>query len=1033
MEQSWEDLHLRDLFYAFRKAKADRFYETSIRVAEEFISYESELADNLQDLLFRLQRGEINEVISSTEPKVVVLPKRANFAPREDGLHVHWSDFERESQNWQKGASTPEFRLVGDFSVQHHILSALWINRVGHKFDAALNSGAIASRLRRYRPKGGDDFGEYHLDAIGSFEPYYGPYRDWRDGGLAALETALRGGNDVAAITLDVSNFYHSIDPSYVLHPDFLSDARISLNEWEIDFTKAIILLIAQWNTKCVGLMSQIGCATDDEVIGLPIGLSASRLLANVFLFSLDRDLERNLSPVYYSRYVDDIFLVINDKSGFKDQNDLINFFADKVPSVEIIPDNRSLQYATPTWGGKSKILFGSEKQKIFLLSGAAGLDLLSNISEQIKSVSSERRLMPSVHDLDKLSSAKVLASANSAADDVDALRKADGLTLRRLGWAILLRSLSVLARDLDPDDWSEARRNVYRFANDHVIRADKILEYLDKIPWLFTIAVSVRDYPAARDILYRTREALRKIRSASGSRIRVNGCIGNSGSELIWIETENAITRFFREALIRSYDFSFRDLEKKSLSSILQDLNLNADELEEASINALNTDWGRVPYRCAQEDLVRRASTPDEDILHSLYPRFTDLKEFLENRKKPTNIRHLTEVSPNGEAVHEESLLPYLFPTRPYSADEVALLTPEQCVFDSPIVASRNWSRYVRALRGVWTKPNELDDLPIYPADEGGRPEGDGSDHAEPPRETRVSLGGNPYDRPIRLGISSFATTMNTWNQGASGRNDHSPGRYDAIRGIVNQAITAKPRPDYLILPELALPERWISTVSALLRQSGISLIAGLDYSYPSRDVIYSSAVLALRDDRLGYPSTIQIRQPKCIPAPGEDQELRNTFGQRWASFSNTSKPIYEHFGFNFNVLVCSELSNVAYRQSAQGKVDAMFVLSWNKDLETFSALTESTALDVHCFVALCNNRKYGDSRVRAPMKNSWERDICRLRGGLNDHLAVVEIDPLSLRRHQSRATNWPRSSDKYKPVPEGFRISSQRRVRPA
>ena len=148
MPESWEDIHLRDLFYAFRKAKADRFYETSLRVAEKFISYEESLAENLQDLLVHLQRGEIGGVISSSPPTVTVLPKKANFTRKEQQTHVHWSRFDRERQRWPKDTLTPEFRFVGDFSVNHHILSALWINLIGHKFDAALGRSAIASRLR---------------------------------------------------------------------------------------------------------------------------------------------------------------------------------------------------------------------------------------------------------------------------------------------------------------------------------------------------------------------------------------------------------------------------------------------------------------------------------------------------------------------------------------------------------------------------------------------------------------------------------------------------------------------------------------------------------------------------------------------------------------------------------------------------------------------------------------------------------------------------------------------------------------------
>lgn len=41
---NWQDLTLADLFFAFRKAKADCFFERSISIASEFAAYEKDLA-----------------------------------------------------------------------------------------------------------------------------------------------------------------------------------------------------------------------------------------------------------------------------------------------------------------------------------------------------------------------------------------------------------------------------------------------------------------------------------------------------------------------------------------------------------------------------------------------------------------------------------------------------------------------------------------------------------------------------------------------------------------------------------------------------------------------------------------------------------------------------------------------------------------------------------------------------------------------------------------------------------------------------
>jgi hypothetical protein len=99
---------------------------------------------------------------------------------------------------------------------------------------------------------------------------------------------------------------------------------------------------------------------------------------------------------------------------------------------------------------------------------------------------------------------------------------------------------------------------------------------------------------------------------------------------------------------------------------------------------------------------------------------------------------------------------------------------------------------------------------------------------------------------------------------------------------------------------------------------------------------------------------------------------------------------------------------------------------------LDTFASLVESASLDVHAHIALVNNRQYGDSRVRSPAKMNHGRDLCRLRGGKNEHVVVVELDVEGLRAFQSRATRWPSDVDAFKPTPEGFAIAKYRKTVP-
>lgn len=554
------------------------------------------------------------------------------------------------------------------------------------------------------------------------------------------------------------------------------------------------------------------------------------------------------------------------------------------------------------------------------------------------------------------------------------------------------------------------------------------------------SLAVSLLDWKEAWRLWMATQLSIRKLhQAAEASDHSINGRPAGSGSSKLWDGLLDSVALACRQAVLKSLrcagapgaDQPF----VKAAMRLFEELGIAGDysSIRSLAVEFREADWARVSYKdhLRHDAKQQRAPVDGENSLSSSYPHENALRDFL-NRTIVTPTGAATgRISRSAGATEEglpsASILPFLFPTRPYSAQEVALYLPEECVFGSPVEAARNWATYVRAVRGVWVRSSLVDQISMPSGGSGGSEPPEGGEDV-PPDPVHIGLRREPES--ILLGITSLGVSNATWSKGANGSPDLSAERYRQIVGLVNQAVHAKPRPTYLLLPELSLPERWLSTVSGLLQQSGINLIAGLDYQKYPPNYVDSSAVLILDDDRLGFRSTLQVRQTKTFPAPGEEQHLLEDFNLEWnePTFRST-KPVYDHNGFHFGVLVCSELQNIDYRKKFQGRVDCVMVLSWNKDLETFSALVDSASLDVHSYVALVNNRRYGDSRVRSPSKLSFRRDVCRIRGGENDHVVVVKVDPRDLRKQQSRGKRWATASDQYKPAPEGFQMAKKRR----
>ena len=1063
--EGWSKLTLADLIVAYRKAKADCFFENGFPSSIRFAEYEQTLFDNLNRLLKSLkeQNGFKNDDRLLGQCRLV--PKKLGLDPikgKANG-HVHFSDPEKAFKHLQEIYSlTPEFRVVSDFPVDAHIISALWINTVGHKFDACLDHRSYGSRLKRLKDDETLDTKaprKFHISAIDSFEQYFKPYQQWRNSGLKALRTELEQDRSVIAISLDLKSYYHKIDPIFITAPKFQKEIGLvgdhKLSAAEVNFTEEMALFLKKWSETAAKFTKDLQVKKSASIAGgLAIGLSASRIIGNVLLKKWDDLIQEKLTPIHYGRYVDDMFLVIHDSGKISNSDQFMSYMQERL-GIEHIEKQKGKSKQDDIWNIKlgddyqagSKIQFQDGKQKLFLLKGDAGCDLLDSIERDINDLSSEYRLMPSPDQLDKSTAAKVLSASGKIGEDADTLRKADGLTIKRLSWSLQLRHVHTLSRDLPATEWVDARKEFYEFAHRHVLRPDQIFSHYQYLPRLLGIAVYLGDWVDAEKIVSSTYLAFDKLDGRSDFEAVVNG-VKCKLTHKAWDNARGSISRAFIDVAAKNYPTTlvngksankkinriatlFFERIFKSHIDFFKDFldeDTNVGNFHEKAPLLAKADLAAEPYKelvfnDSYQGMLDNSSNEEKE--NEFLPEFSaidflsvdDIKDFLQNRIE-------SKSNPNSKRVtiKSESLLPYLFPTRPHSPAEIAELVPKCVGFsnDNSFESLALWAKYVRALRGVWIKPSLLEVKGVQAKVSNDK------------KELPVLAIGNGHNKFVHVGITNLKTEQANWDANASGSSQLTLERYQQISRLVNQVIRSYPRPQYLLFPELSIPIEWVRSISNRLSASGINMIAGTQYRH-AKDQIYSEACLVLSDNRLGYISPIRIWQPKLLPAVSEEKELHIIHGKKWKEFdSRYQKPIYSHNGFHFGLMICSELQNSKDRVKFQGEVDALMVLSWNQDLDTFSALIEASALDVHAYTILVNNRKYGDSRVRSPAKKTFDRDLARLRGGENDYCVTVHLDIEKLRAFQSRATRWPTDSDPFKPVPEGFSVRKTRKVLP-
>lgn len=1068
----WQNITIEDLLVAYRKAKADCFFENTFPTAIKFAEYEQGLLVKLNALLNNLQTDNGFMANKDYLGEFRLLPKKLSFKPKPTASngHVHFSNPKRSFEHLtQNNNLFPEFRIVGDFPVESHIISALWINMIGQKFDAFLDDSCYGARLRRIRDE--DTLDEnapkpFHLSSIGSFTPYFYPYQKWRNDGLKAIRGELEKERDVIAVSLDLKSYYHFIDPMALALPGLHQELGLTLTEEEQAFTLELAKFLSHWSKKANAFAQNSIQGKSNVYGGLVIGLTVSRIISNVLLHHWDRLIKQKIAPIHYGRYVDDMFLVLLDTGTITNSDGFMQFLQERLGKDCIFQDadsgKRKKDNPSPKlWQiqqgkelqGDSLIKLQSDKQKLFLLQGRAGLDLLDSIEKEIYELSSEHRLMPSPDQLEDSTAARVLSAAGSVGENADTLRRADGLTIRRLSWSLQLRHVETLARDLPAHEWSKQREEFYQFAYNHILRPDSLFAHFNYLPRLLGFAISLNEWQQAEQIVLRAFDSIAQLQAVipNGKDITVNGADVKAGNDL-WRYIKGTLTWLFIDAATRYYDpdkllSDQRTRKEKRLAELFLkgifqglvevehwfNLTFGFEEFHEKAPLVAMADLAKEPYKRILKsrsagNLIKRRDGKKESKIMKLFnsAQLVDT-EVLKGFLKATNTSRLFAIESGSRK--GESYLPYLFPTRPLTALEISELAPEcvglpQC--DGKICKEKPsviWAKYTQAIRGVWIKPTLL------------ATEQDGEEHKKSPKAAKYLRIGTERKRKIIVALTNLKTEDSDWAAMACNKSNLSADRYSRITKLIEQIIKLKPKPDYALFPELSLPLRWVDTIAYYLAKSGISLIAGTEYRHFDKNELLSEACLVLTDNRLGFPAAVRIWQPKLQPAVGEDKELTSKFGKTWAVSKikgKQSKPVYIHNNTHFGVMVCSELQNSKARVKFQGEVDALMVLSWNQDLETFSSLIESAALDVHAYTILVNNRKYGDSRVRSPSKESFMRDLARVRGGDNDFVIAATLDIDELRAFQSRAKRWPQDDDKFKPVPEGFRLAKGRRRLP-
>ena len=882
--------------------------------------------------------------------------------------------------------------------IDFHILAALWTSTAGAKFEERLSPQACGNRLRRNKEN------QFNRLSLGSCRHYFTPYRSWRDDAVRAMGAALDEDKSIVAVTADVSAFYHRISPKFILNPSFHKLLKVQLTAEEDALNRLFIHYLLDWAEVASPLPGG----------NLPVGLTASSVIANLALWELDQIISQEIVPRYYGRYVDDIILVVENVKDFTRSTDVWDWLV-KRSGGAITVEGEEVHFKRD-YLEDCTITFKNSKNKTFALSGPSGKSMLSLIRQQMSERTSEWRAMPDIPESESALEAKVVAVAQEDGLPADSLRRADKVSIRRSGFAIQIRDLEAYARLLPPEAWKRQRHAFYEAFIRHVLVLPHFFDFYNYLSRILSLATFCRDYKHLRRMLDSLQNILVELQNCE----RILKSFEDGQEETVSLLNQFTANLKVRvnESIVTAIPFELKEKYKRDFHVAFEkDCPLfnfiSIEHLQKTRRRYLKADLAYRPLKSflLPACLTGRHSHPT-DVRKELFKKSLNPAE----KALPDSIQdgHSALCSiVNSEGAH---LPGFLFPTRPPSLVDLYYL--ENDPFNE-----EGRQRIVSILLSCRGYSPE-DSLPSS-----------GRDESEQLRIT-FSCKHIPTDE-IGIGITNWKTDIKSWTAAASKKHDPDSTRLARVSRLVDEVLSrGKGKISYLIFPELALPASWFYSIAYKLKAINVSLISGVEYVHESPDIVHNQVWCSLLHDSLGYRSSALYKQDKQFPAIHEESELNNIAGKQlrpqvnWLrKYGHDSPPILRHGNLEFALLICSELTNISYRTALRGKIDALFIPEWNQDTDSFNALIESSALDIHAFIIQCNDRSYGDSRIRAPYKKPFQRDIVRTKGGLDDYFVIAKINFQSLRVFQSAHRSPP---EPFKPVPDGFQISKSRRTLP-
>ncbi|MDP9081971.1 MAG: hypothetical protein M3O71_31540 [Bacteroidota bacterium] len=212
--------------------------------------------------------------------------------------------------------------------------------------------------------------------------------------------------------------------------------------------------------------------------------------------------------------------------------------------------------------------------------------------------------------------------------------------------------------------------------------------------------------------------------------------------------------------------------------------------------------------------------------------------------------------------------------------------------------------------------------------------------------------------------------------------------------------------RPDVILIPELHLPPSQLATIKEYSKRYKIIVICGIDFQRNPKDAkrIRNRGAICLPNGIATRESAIRVTSlqfGKTFFTYMERSMFKQGIEKTEEHFPDPEQYMYvfesSELG-NFGVMICSDIFDIERIMLYQGRIHHLFIISLNKDLNTYFAMAESLTRLLYCNVVICNTGQYGGSMAVSPYSDVNSRTIYKYIGQrmFNTHVINVPLSSL-------------------------------------